>query len=165
MFVCFLPCTQPDMCAAGIPGILANSVCCPSSCGLCGGEWVKNDSPTTRMTHQFHSHNNIRDLCTVLAVDRPAASWEASSRFHDTRDLTPVPFPWQALGAVGGTAATVSPARKLAAEGGCRSLVASAPPASGHRVSSRMVGVFGFVPRVKPDSTTCRQRTGCFVLA
>ena len=26
------------MCSAGIPGILVSDVCCPNSCGSCGGE-------------------------------------------------------------------------------------------------------------------------------
>eukprot|EP00903_Cladosiphon_okamuranus_P011266 g10624.t1 len=28
---------EEEMCSAGIPGILANDVCCPNSCGACGG--------------------------------------------------------------------------------------------------------------------------------
>ena len=78
--LCFLPLTQAEeeMCAAGVPGILANSVCCPSSCGSCGGAWVK-------MTHPFHSpNNNISDFQHgVGRRSSRAAPGKPLSRFHD----------------------------------------------------------------------------------
>ena len=137
---CALLATGADeMCAAGIPGILVNSVCCPNSCGACGGTSPYTIHPSTRIWCRRHP---CLLLCTMVKDSHAGfCRYATPGHRHLILKCQKSMFCTQEPVAPAGMAATTLPASKRAAAGASQRWAAFALPPSEPPASSPTVRV------------------------
>eukprot|EP00903_Cladosiphon_okamuranus_P010558 g9984.t1 len=129
--------SDDDVCIDDVPGILKSDICCPLSCGSCGGSGCAGRDGGEEFTGQKRKMRAMK-----YAPPTSPASWSATSAARPAVDRV------EGAVALEGTVATISLAKRLAAEGVSGRWGARAPRTLGHLASYRTICPQGLPPHL-----------------